>query len=289
MTSTHTPRGAHVPGLHLSASQLRTYADCSLRWFLSRHYRPECVCAGLVFGTAVHQALQIVHDAHLAGIKPSIDVLLEAYDSTWARQETPVEFGKDDAGTLRDLATRMFQMILQDLQPGTVIAVEEPFECHLAEGLPPLVGYIDLIEIRNDPEHGERLHLVDWKTAARRPSGPEDMDPDQLTFYALAAQRTGLLAQFHLPFVLEYRVLTKTRVPEIITVPIVPDHHDAMRLSEKARACWQGMSSQVCFPRPSWQCSGCGYQTLCHEWPDLPAETRRDTPGADAACSTCSL
>jgi len=266
-TPRKTERSQH---LHLSHSQLRSYATCSLRWFLSRKYAPGFVGSGLVFGSAFHRALQCFYQGRLEGRAVGQAEMLQTFDRHWQEEEQEIRFARNQTREkLRQTAERMVEAFLEQAAPGQVIAVEEPFECHLAHGTPPLVGYIDLVEVRKD-DQGERLHLTDFKTAARKPSGPEDLDPDQLTLYAIAAHRTGLLKEFELEFALDYMALTKTKTPEVARIPIEPDRHEALRLIEKARICWQGMAAGVCFPSPGWMCSGCGYRQLCRQWPHLP-------------------
>ena len=47
-----------APKPHLSYSQIRTYATCSLKWWYSRRYEPESVPSALVFGKAWHAAVE---------------------------------------------------------------------------------------------------------------------------------------------------------------------------------------------------------------------------------------
>lgn len=130
-------------------------------------------------------------------------------------------------------------------QKSTVIAVEERFEFQLSEDVPSLVGYIDLVETRVDADGIERLYLIDWKTAGRKPSSADDLDSEQLILYAIAAHRTGILKEFDMPLVLEYRVLTKTKNPEVIAFQISPERKDGERLIAKAEAIWKSMEVGV--------------------------------------------
>jgi RecB family exonuclease len=270
MTSTvHAPpQGGVRDRPHLSASQLRTYSNCSLQWFFSRRYAPEFVGAALVFGTAFHAAIEAYYQGQLEGQETTAEELMDVFNRTWKMETLPISYGKDEI-TLFTKAEKMIDAFLATVNPGEVIAVEEPFVCDLAEGVPPLVGTIDLIEVRRDETGARRLHLVDFKTAARKPSNPTDLNDDQLILYGVGAHRSGLLAQFDMPFCLEYRVVTKTKTPEVISIPIEPDKHDALRLIEKARVCWRGMEAGVCFPSPNWMCANCGYKSRCGKWPNV--------------------
>lgn len=253
---------------HLSFSQLRTYANCSLLWWFQRRYKPEFVSTSLVFGTAFHFAIQTYYQGRLEARQVDKDRMLRAFDRAFGGQTTEVRFGKNETpASLRALAGRMVDAFLANVRDSQVIAVEEPIRCELAAGLPPLIGYIDLIEVRTDDDGVKWLHLVDFKTAAKRPS-EDDIDPEQLTLYAIAAFRFGLMKQFDLPLALRYEFITKTKTPEVISLPFTPYRHDAQRLIAKAKVCWHGMQAGVCFPNRSWMCGNCGYQRRCEKWPE---------------------
>ncbi len=257
---------------HISASQLRTFSTCSLQWLLSRHYKPDFVSANLVFGSGFHSALETYYQGQLEGRTVTRDELLAAYNQIWQEEVSPVQLGaKDTPQSLEETAARMLDAFLACVTPGTVIAVEERFECQLADDMPPLVGYIDLVELRTDDDGTQHLCLVDFKTAARKPGKADGVNADQLTLYAIAAHRIGLLKQFDgAELQLEYRYVTKTKVPEVVIVEVKPDKPDANRLIEKAKVCWQAMSEELCYPNASWMCAGCGHKSLCQKWPTLP-------------------
>ena len=271
---------------HISASQLRSYSGCPLAWRLSRTHRPEHVSAALIFGSAFHQAAELFYQKRLEGKTATLDDLIRAYDSKWLEHDTPkdgkpplpVKFrAKSDPATLRQTAERMLEAFLAHVETNTgeVIAVEEEFLIQMAPGLPKLKGRIDLIEIKVDPAGGRHLHLVDLKTAAKRMT-LEDVDRGQLDLYAIAMRETGLLEQLRLPLVLRVDVVTKTKSPEITPIPIAPNRYNENRVIAKAREVWKCMSAGVCYPSPSWMCSGCGYKTLCNKWPNIPLAAGKD-------------
>lgn len=255
---------------HLSHSQLRCYAACSLQWQLSRRYTPAFVPSGLLFGAAFHRGLQRFYQGRMAGRMVSAEEMAAAFHAHWQAEPTTVRYAKgEEENGLLAKARAMFAAFLESVPPGEVIAVEKPFECHLADGLPRLFGVMDLVEIRSVGRE-KALCLVDFKTAARRPSGPDDVPPDQLLLYALAAERLGLASQLELPLTLEYLIVTKAKAPQVVRIPVEPGKAEIARTIEKARTCWQGMNQGLCFPNPSWACAGCGYAHLCRQWPDLP-------------------
>ena len=263
---------------HLSYSQIKRFTNCPLQWRLSREYAPAFIPAALAFGGGFHAAVEAFYRARLAGRIAGIDELPAAYDRHWVRETSgnnpPVRFTAklEDAAGMRDLATRMFRAFLADVRPGEVVAVEESFAVTLAPDLPPVVGRIDLVEIREDADGIRRLHLVDFKTAARRPTG-EDLDSDQLLLYALAAEQAGWAKSFGLPSALSFDVTTKTKTPERLSVSVTATQHGLARLGEKIRQCDRAMRAGVCYPAESWACVSCGYAECCAKWPELPAAT----------------
>lgn len=265
---------------HISASQLRSYSGCPLAWRLARTHRPEHISASLVFGSAFHAAAEKLFQMRLEGKTATHPELMEAYERIWLERETPtdgkqplpVKFSeKADPSILRQTAGKMLETFREHAEEnmGEVIAVEEEFLIEMAPGLPALKGRIDLIEIRRDLSGEKRLHVVDFKTSAKRMK-LEDVDRGQLDLYAIAIRRTGLLEQPRLPLVLRVDVVTKTKAPEVTPMELTPNRYNESRVVAKAREIWKCMSAGVCYPNPGWQCSGCGFKTLCNKWPNIP-------------------
>jgi hypothetical protein len=231
------------------------------------------VSSSLVFGGCYHKALEAFYQARLEGRSISTrDELLAVFKSAWAEKEktdVPLKFGKgEDVDSLAELAGRMLEAFLASVKPSQVVAIEEPVTFRIASDVPRIVGIVDLVEIRKDEDGVERLYLVDFKTAARKPKSG-DVSQDQLIFYSLGLQKKGLLPQYPQPLALRYDITTKTKKPELIEERIRPERPEAERLIEKTRRCWQVMSQGVVWPAPSWKCNGCGYQDACRRWPEL--------------------
>ena len=97
---------------YLSYSAVSTYQRCPLKYYFSyiAGLIPEFVSSSLVFGGAVHSALEHHCRRVLEGAPlPSIDDLMAAYEQAW-RSETraPVRFGKKESEeSLGDLSLRM--------------------------------------------------------------------------------------------------------------------------------------------------------------------------------------
>ena len=175
----------------------------------------------------------------------------------------------EDEDGARDLASNMLSAFMAAAPEGEVVAVEEKFAVDLAPDLPPVVGTIDLVEIRTDADGVRRLHLVDHKTASRKPAW-EDLDRDQLLLHLEAARRMPRIVAFGLPLALSFAVTTKTKLPTLVTVPIEPSVRETVRVVEKIRLCHKAMVGGLCYPTPGRSCSTCGYARQCAAWPNLP-------------------
>jgi len=278
------------PGeVHLSYSQTRNYGGCPLAWWLSRRYAAEFVPANLIFGASFHAALDAYYQARLEGREAGLDDLLAAFSKHWSEElegrhghpPAPVKFSAKDESeeNLLALAGRMLSAFLdrQHEQPSEVIAIEESFRIEIGDDLPPLVGRIDLIEIATGEDGQRTLCLTDFKTSSRKQT-LDDIGNEQLLIYGRAAVGLGLVNAFNLPLALRYLLVTKTKEPQVLTVPAEHTPRDWTRLVEKIRMTWRGMQAGVVFPVTSWRCSGCGHARLCGEWPDL-----KDAPTRQAA------
>jgi len=258
---------------NISHSQISTYGQCSLKWWLSRNYLPEHTPSALAFGRAFHSGLEKFYAARLEGREATAEDMLAAYDKEVAlveAEEPPIQYGKKETKeSLRETAERMFLAFLESVKPSTVLAVEEPFRVNLDEDLPVVLGYIDLIQVV-EVDEGRAIEVVDFKSAAKKP-GEDGLPADQLIAYHLAVQNLRMLSEFDAPVKLLYRVVTKTKSPECLDVPVEPTPHEEDRLITKAKACVQGMESGIVFPNPSWSCSTCQFKSHCALWPDLDA------------------
>ena len=127
---------------YLSYSAVSTYQRCPLKYFFQyvAGLPFEHVASSLVFGGAIHTAIEIHFRALLAGdTPPELPDLLEVYDAAWKTDATaPIQFGKgEDADTLRDLARRMiaaFQASELSKMDGELLAVEEEFRANVIPG-----------------------------------------------------------------------------------------------------------------------------------------------------------
>ena len=230
----------------------------------------------LVFGGAFHAGVEAFYRARREGREAELAELLKAFNLHWAREtvekKLPVKYTAkiEDEDGARDLAGNMLAAFMAAAPEGEVVAVEEKFAVDLAPDLPPVVGTIDLVEIRADADGVRRLHLVDHKTAARRPTW-EDVDKDQLLLYLEAVRRMPRIVALGLPLALSFAATTKTKLPTVVTVPVEPSTRETARVVEKIRLCHRAMTAGLCYPAPGRGCGTCGYARQCAVWPNLPA------------------
>lgn len=98
----------------LSFSSISTFQVCPLRWMFRYivGLPEETKSANLVFGSAIHAALQRHYDGLLAdGRPPPVGDVLEAYRVNWTDEVDDVTFGKGEtAVTLETLAAKMLRV-----------------------------------------------------------------------------------------------------------------------------------------------------------------------------------
>ena len=180
---------------YTSWSALSTFRSCPLRYkFRYIDGLPEeFVSAALVFGTGIHTAIEQHFQAILSGDRlPSTDQLMFAYRAAWLPYAPDaVRYASKDTRTSLDaLACRMlkaFQRSSLSSVTGRVLGVEEELRGQLAEGMPDLLGRVDLLT-----EDDDRLLVTDIKTSPSRWSTEQVEDSgEQLLLYAKLAADIG--------------------------------------------------------------------------------------------------
>jgi putative RecB family exonuclease len=252
---------------HLSFSALSLFQQCPLRF----HFRyvlglpEESIGASLVFGRAIHAALEFHFNQLLMGLPaPTLDTLLDAFQEAWREHVGPeIRFGKgEDINTLGRLAERMlrtFQRSELARPAGTIIAIEEELRGDLVAGAPPLLGRLDLAI-----ETEDFLNVTDFKTARSQWSAEHVVGAaPQLLLYSELAKP---LADGK-PMRLAFAVLTKTQAPALHLHPVEPDPAQIQRMKRIVERVWRGIASGNFYPNPSpMNCPGCPYRRPCRAW-----------------------
>ena len=230
---------------YLSYSAVRTFQNCPLKYRFRYidGLAEDCVSASLIFGSAIHAALEFYFTAQMGGDSlPTLDTLLDVYQQSWRdRSEDTIEFGKSEtADSLHGMADRMLQKFLDsDLtQPeGRIIGIEERFRGVLIPGLPDLLGYVDLLL-----ETDDAIVVRDFKTSrsAWNPEQAADQS-DQLLLYADLIRKVIPGKQLRLQFA----VITKARDPKIQLLEAAFDESKLDRTKRIFETVWSAIQAEA--------------------------------------------
>ena len=252
---------------YISFSAIRSYQTCPLQYFFRyvAGLPKETVSASLVFGSAIHNAVEHHLRRLLEGQPaPPVEELMARYREGWQDQSAPVRFSKDEGtGTLDGLAERMLRTFAaNDLArpSGHILGVEETLRGSIIPGLPDVLGRIDLIV-----ETPDELVISDWKTSRARYSQDQVEDStEQLLLYAELAKDFAPRKKIRL----EFAVLTKTKEIQVERYSAAPDPLRIDRTKRVVERVWKAIEGEVFYPAPStMNCSGCPYRDPCRKWP----------------------
>lgn len=251
---------------YLSWSAISTFLKCPLkyRYHYLEQLPEEFVSSNLIFGSAIHAALEAFFRAKLETRQPlGIDQLLAVYHESWERINlSDVRFGKmENIVGLDQLAERMLQTFLDsDLSKpkGSIVGIEAEFQAPVITDCPDLFARLDLMV-----QHDEAITVTDFKTARSRWSSAEinASEGQLLIYYELVRQFTDK------PIRLQFAVMTKTKQPEIEIQTIDPDPQRIERIRHLVQNVWASIQTGVFYPVPSvMNCPTCGYRDRCSQW-----------------------
>ena len=240
---------------HFSFSQLKRWLDCpeSYRLYYLERLRPRMPSAALVFGRAMHEAIEAALTQDTS--------LVTQFTPTWQDQrETPMAFsGRQNWESLRHVGEGLARVFDQEVRPliGQVHSAEQRFELTLPGVKRPLMGYVDaVVDWRGTP--GART-LVEFKTSARAWQSHQFILSDQLAAYGLAFPELEQQAVV---------VLVKTKAPKV-QVEILPRRPErASALLHKAAVVATDIAAGRFYKRPSHACGWCDYRLLCEGRPE---------------------
>jgi len=243
----------------LSFSQMRQYTACPAKWWFSRHLPPEHTPSPLKFGRAIHKAVAAFYEGQLAGGRLEPDQLVAVYDEAWAEPEdVEIRFGKgEDTEGLRSMAARMLRAFVETVEPGEIIAVEQPFAVEIGEGV-LVSGVVDLVEIKDG-----RFWVVDNKTSKNAPSSAFDIE--QVALYRLGLVELGLIPE-DANVGLRYDVLRKLKTKgEFVSIEVETTGKDLDDLRQKLGQVARAIQEGIVYRTRGWQCSGCPWSRACAE------------------------
>jgi putative RecB family exonuclease len=252
---------------YLSYSAVSTFQACPLRYFFK--YRQglseRFVSSSLVFGSAIHSAIEIHYREQMRGIqKPPLELLRQVYREKWTHfGSQSIRFGKEeDRASLDVLSNRVlttFQSSDLAQHPGTILGIEEELRGDLIPGCPEILARVDLLR-----DAGDALVLTDFKTSRARWSEEQvEESAGQLLLYhdlvkPLADGR---------PVRLEFAVITKTKIPTLVRHPVPVDFRDVERMKRVVHRVWTAIQTGLFYPSPSpLNCGGCPFREPCREW-----------------------
>lgn len=163
----------------ISPSQVETFSDCSLRWFLTRHGGDRGATTAQNLGTILHAAAEHHPEGPTSAIRDYVDREFASLDFTtdWERER--------EHTTAMAMVDRLGEYI--DNAPGTVLGVEARV---YATGIDDLgqewkvTGRLDRVE-----DVGDGVRIVDFKTGKVVPAGAEMARHAQLGVYQEAVDQ----------------------------------------------------------------------------------------------------
>ena len=249
---------------HLSYSQINTYCTCPLKYRF--HYidqiEPPFVSSALAFRSCIHEAVGGFYQSCLEGDPLSAGQVHDVYRQAWKGhcEERQIRFFNGDSEeSLAAKAQRMLEVFHEAFDPAVqIIGMEEPFEVDIGKRIPPLVGWIDALELAPDGT----VSIVDLKTASKRYSDNTVHSNLQLTCNSLGAQTLGFNGDTR--FRLD--VILKTQNPELIRYETTRTDADRERFVKLVKSVWQGIKKEVFFPKADWQCGQYPFLDNCKSW-----------------------
>ena len=255
---------------YVSHSAISTYQTCPLRYHFTyiAQLPKERVSASLVFGGAIHSALEAYsHSVMVGEPAPSVDELVTVYQRAWKGGATSrIKFGKGDCETsLQDLARRMLQAFVESPAAridGSILGVEEELRAPIIPGCPDVLGRLDLLVLTDN-----HLRVIDFKTSKSKWSTAkiEESTPPMLLYAELV--RPIAEAYGDLPIRLEWIVLTKTKTPSVEVHTVNPAPEQLARIKTVVKKVWDAIAAGHFYPAPSAQnCSTCPFRKACETW-----------------------
>ena len=258
---------------HLSYSQLNQWLGCQKQFYYQRMERlqPQDLSSNLIVGSAYHSAAEMYHKAKLSGEKPvTHSEMVDVFEQILLEEEAEnlINWGKSSREAEVKKADGVFNAFLTGQVENEVVAVEQMIRIDI-EGLPPVIGRVDLIERTSTNE----IVIVDLKTSATKPSLSSDPyvlnDIDgshQMTLYQMWAEKE--FQQTPIKLRMDYLVKS-TRSPSYLRLETKRTEADIAGLKTLLISVWgqiQMTKAGVIDPLPmrSFRCNGCGYRAICN-------------------------
>jgi CRISPR/Cas system-associated exonuclease Cas4 (RecB family) len=222
---------------------------------------PKRATPSLHIGKVVHFILQAWNMARWRGQPFNTELFKTLFDKDWQERQAKSRIRWEEA---EDEQRNNTWTLLQTYFAETPIlanerpeAVEVPMEADLPEGLPKLVGIIDLVR------SGGRI--VDFKTSGQTPDAEkvEHIHETQLSCYSvLYRDATGKKESG-----IELHHLVKLKTPKVVITPLGPmTELRQARLFRAIESYIEGVARKDFVPSPGLQCSCCEFFNECRRW-----------------------
>ncbi len=253
---------------HWSFSALNQYLRCPLQYYFERILRipRKSVGSGLIFGSAVHNALAVYHQ----GIQNEAEVkwqeLQQEFLETWVfrEDEQTVEYkAKESREDLIAQGLALLKLYFEEPPPQEIVTVEH--QCYIpisnsdGEYLEtPLVAIADLVTREKDGV----LKINEFKTSGRSYGEFEVERSLQATCYVnMLWESFGEWAS------VEFTVLVKTKTPKIQHLKTARNEDDLGRLGDLVENVERAVKNEIFYPvETPLNCSMCAFRQECREW-----------------------
>jgi putative RecB family exonuclease len=255
---------------YLSHTQISMMQACPRKFafqYVEKAQR-DFLPSSLLFGGAIHAAMEVHYRARLEGTEVTRDMLFGAYQEAWTRirreagENIPVRFkkGKDEVA-VHALGARILATFLSSplANPkGTILAVEEPMRVVLSDDLPDLLAVIDLVT-----QTDGALHIVDFKTSRSRwkEEKAQELSGQLLLYGAMVKMISTSLG---VPVKLHFAVLTKAKKPVVQLLPVAHEPQRIAALTASICQVWEAIQVGNFYPSPSpMHCTICPFKSRC--------------------------
>lgn len=252
---------------HLSYSAITTYQSCPARYAMRYvlGLPEETVSASLVFGSAIHEAVEHhFRQLSLGRPRPDLGTLLDVYEAAWdRRRDVEVQFAQDEShASLHRQAERVlvaFQSSPVSRPAGTIVGVEAELRGQIAPGVPDLLGRVDLLV-----DDGATLTVTDFKSSRSRWNADHvEAAADQLLLYSKLVREIAQGRRLELQFC----VITKTKDPSVECHAVEWSPARAARSTRIVERVWSAIGSSHFYPAPSaLNCGSCPFREACRVW-----------------------
>jgi hypothetical protein len=241
-------------GTVLSPTQVRTFLNCSARWWFKYGLSiPETKNSALALGSAVHRAIEVNFREKVIS-KEDLDTLgiVAVFRDTWQDQARETEFRADeDPATIGKMGEQLVAKYMDEAAPWIQPAAVELDVAGEIGGV-PVRGRVDLID--------EDGCIVDVRNSARKPSG---ISPDYAFQLATYRQITpGASGEARLD------TLVKTKAVQLVQQAYTVGEQEIRAVEVMYPLVQEGIASGLYFPnRQSLTCSqrNCAYWRQCEQ------------------------